>query len=87
MSRPLCKIKTVDDLIKELQLAKKQCGGDAAIIMSKDEEGNEYGDILLIGLENAKDICAGDEYMGHHSEPAVKPDNKNQNVFVIYPNL
>lgn len=83
----VCTIKTIDDMIKELEAAKKQFGGDAAIIMSQDEEGNSYGDVLMFEVDNAKDMAADDYYRGYDKDPAVKAENKNQNVLIIFPNL
>jgi len=83
----VCTIKTIDDLIKELEAAKKQLGGDAAVIMSQDEEGNSYGDILMFAKDTASEMAADDCYRGYHEDPAVKADNKNQNVLIIFPNM
>ena len=83
----VCTIKTIDDMIKELEAAKKKLGGDAAIIMSQDEEGNAYGDILMFEVDNAKDMADSEYYGGYHKDPAVKAENKNQNVLIIFPNF
>lgn len=84
-----CNIKTLDDLIKELEAAKRTYGGDAAVIMSQDEEGNSYGDILMFEVDNTKNMAEDDYYRGYDEDPAVKPEgrNGNQNVIIIFPNL
>jgi hypothetical protein len=76
-------------MIKELEIAKKKLGGDAAIIMSQDEEGNSYGDILMFEVDNCEDMAKDDYYRGYHEDPAVRPEgrNGNKNVFIIFPNL
>ena len=84
-----CTVKTINDMIKELEIAKKQLGGDAAIIMSTDEEGNSYGDVLMFEVDNCEDMAKDDYYRGYHEDPAVRPEgrNGNKNVFIIFPNL
>jgi len=84
-----CTVKTINDMIKELEIAKKQLGGDAAIIMSQDEEGNSYGDVLMFEVDNCEDMAKDDYYRGYHEDPAVRPEgrNGNKNVLIIFPNL
>lgn len=85
----VCNIKTINDLIRELEAAKDTYGGDAAVIMSQDEEGNSYGDILMFEVDNTKNMAEDEYYMGYDKDPAVKPEgrNDNQNVIIIFPNL
>lgn len=83
----VCTIKTIDDLIKELEAAKKRLGGDAAVIMSQDEEGNSYGDILMFAHDCVEGVLSDEGYRGYYEDPAVKAENKNQNVLIIFPNL
>lgn len=85
----VCTIKTIDDMIKELEAAKKKLGGDAAVVMSQDEEGNAYGDILMLEYNNTDQFLeyCDEYYSGYHKDPAVKAENKNQNVLIIFPNL
>ena len=85
----VCTIKTIDDMIKELEKIKEKIGGDAAVIMSQDEEGNSYGDILMMDADTTKQFlqyCECD-YRGDDKDPALKASNKNPNVLIIYPNL
>lgn len=85
----VCNIKTINDLIRELEAAKDTYGGDAAVIMSQDEEGNSYGDILMFEVDNTKNMAEDEYYRGYDKDPAVKPEgrNGNQNVIIIFPNL
>lgn len=83
----VCTIKTIDDLINALENAKKQLGGDAAVIMSQDEEGNAYGDILMFAQDCVEGVLDDEGYRGFYDDPAVKKENKNENVLVIFPNL
>lgn len=85
----VCNIKTINDLIRELEALKDTYGGDAAVIMSQDEEGNSYGDILMFEVDNTKNMAEDEYYMGYDKDPAVKPEgrNDNQNVIIIFPNL
>lgn len=85
----VCTIKTIDDLIKELEEAKKKLGGDAAVIMSQDEEGNAYGDILMFETDTVDGILGDEwcEYRGCGEDSAVKEENQNKNVLIIFPNL
>lgn len=82
----VCTVKTIDDLIAVLQAAKQQLGGDAAIVMSQDEEGNQYGDILMFASDTVENMLL-DDYRGYDEDPAVKETSTNKNVLVIYPNL
>lgn len=87
----VCNIKTIDDLIKELEEYKKTLGGGAAVVMSQDEEGNAYGDILMLDSDNTKQFLeyCDDYYRGYDKDPAIKPEgrNGNKNILIIFPNL
>lgn len=87
----VCTIKTIDDLIKELEEAKKRLGGDAAVVMSQDEEGNAYGDILMFDDDEVRPFMeyCDDYYRGYDKDPAIRPEgrNGNNNILIIFPNL
>ena len=87
MTKDICSIKTIKDLIDALENVKNLLGEDTPVILSKDEEGNAYGDILMFGRLNVEDLSNDSlfEYFGDTDNPAVKLDGKNKNVLVIYP--
>lgn len=84
----ICTIKTIDDMIKALEAQKKKLGGDAAIIMSSDEEGNEYADVLMFEVDKAENMAWDDYYRNRDDDDAaVKVSNKNKNVLIVFPNM
>lgn len=88
MMKDICTIKTIDDMIHALEEQKKKLGGDAAVIMSRDEEGNEYADVLMFEVDNANDMAYDDGYRNSDDDDAaVKVNNKNKNVLIIFPNM
>lgn len=88
MDKEICTVKTIDQLIKTLEEYKKKLGGNAAVVMSQDEEGNGYGDILMFEADTVDQFMeyCEDEYRQAGSEnAAVDKDNINKNVLVIFP--
>jgi len=85
MSKTVCNIKTIKDLIEALKSAAEQLGEDTPVVLSTDEEGNAIGDILELAVSRAGGICDGDGYyFGDKDDPAIKP-NESQDVLIIYP--
>lgn len=77
-------IKTISDLIRELEENRRRYG-DLPVVMSLDSEGNEYSDIFAVepdSTENFMEYCA-DLYSPMPGDPSVTGEAKG--VVVIIP--
>ena len=84
----VCDVKTIRDLQRKLELASAILGADAPVVMSKDEEGNAYGDILMFTSISAKELYEyGNYYPADEENCAVKKEDGEKKVLIIYPAL